>query len=132
MCKDNMSGVNIFSEYDAYVESKSDADFEEQTTTRKKQLLKNTINMMSAVTGIFVIRLSMTEISRLLSDKTDDADPLKVALQNLDSIFSDCSSKLGGDSALQSSLESIQRNIHERQKDFAFMCVSRIRSKASC
>ena len=96
MCKDNMSGVNIFSEYDAYVESKSDADFEEQTTIAK-QLLKNTINMMSAVTGIFVIRLSMTEISRLLSDKTDDADPLKVALQNLDSIFSDCSSKLGGD-----------------------------------
>ena len=69
---------------------------------------------MSATTGIYVIRLSMSEVNRIRSDKTDENDPLKVALKatlrkeegELDKIFKKCVEKLGS-GALSSSLESM-------------------------
>lgn len=91
------------------------ADFNQQTQTRQKQILKNTVIMMSATTGIYVIRLSMSEVNRIRSDKTDKNDPLQVALKEvaleekegeLDKIFKKCVEKLGS-GALSSSLESM-------------------------
>ena len=64
--------------------------YEGQTQNRRLQLLKNTVRMMAAMSGLYVIRLSAPEVIRILGVGTNDADPLKQALTKLDSIFSQC------------------------------------------
>ena len=64
--------------------------FEQQDPKRQMVLIKNTINMMTATSSIFVIRISAAELKRLKSEKTHEHDPLKTTLSNLDSIFATC------------------------------------------
>ena len=47
---------------------------------RQKQLIKNTIQLMTAATGVFVVRLSASDIKRIRSVAHDENDPLKMLL----------------------------------------------------
>ena len=90
--------------------------FEQQDTKRQRQLIKNTINMMTATSSIFVIRISAAELKRLTSEETHEYDPLKTTLANLDSIFSNCkASKVDVDvsSSCDAMLEAYERNKSE-------------------
>ena len=100
--------VDVFASIDDLVRPTLD----EQHPKRRRQLLKNTIGMMSTLSATYVTRLSAAEVTRILSDRTDDQDPLKVGLSNLRSIFSDCE-KNGID--VQDSVKHLL-NLHSEQK----------------
>ena len=59
---------------------------------RQKQLIKNTIQLMTAATGVFVVRLSASDIKRIRSVAHDENDPLKMLLdkKNLNRTFQKC------------------------------------------
>lgn len=59
---------------------------DEQTPARNRQLWKNTVRMVGAMRGLYVVRLSAPEVIRLMSDRTPDEDPLKRALNNLNDL----------------------------------------------
>lgn len=61
--------------------------YEDQAQKRQRQLLKNTIQMMTALSGTFVVRLGIADVTRILSDSTDNNDPLKKALTNMNATF---------------------------------------------
>ena len=82
---------SIFDNIDDFEDGRP--DFDDQDPKRQKQLIKNTIQMMTATTGIYVMRLSAAEVKRIRHEKTDRNDPLKLALTNLDEIFKNCKAK---------------------------------------
>ena len=75
--------------FEAFFEDRS-ANFDDQLPTKKKALLKNAINLLTASTGVFIVRLTASEVLRLQSDSTDDNDPLKVALFDVNETFASC------------------------------------------
>lgn len=81
---------------------------------RQKQLIKNTIQLMTAATGVFVVRLSAPDIKRLQSDAHDPNDPLKALLQenNLNRTFKTCKD---ADIDIASSLKAIVE-MHDADK----------------
>ena len=64
-----------------------------QLEPRKRQLIKNTIQMVAAMTGVYVTRLNVAEIIRIQSDRTHNNDPMKIALDELPTIFKACYNK---------------------------------------
>mmetsp|Transcript_10602 Transcript_10602/g.27205 ORF Transcript_10602/g.27205 Transcript_10602/m.27205 type:complete len:156 (-) Transcript_10602:413-880(-) len=82
---------SIFDNVDEFEDGRP--GFDDQDPKRQKQLIKNVIQMMTATTGVYVMRLSAAELKRLRHDKTNEHDPLKLALTNLDEIFKNCKAK---------------------------------------
>ena len=102
--------MSVFESVDTFESNRP--GFDDQDPSRQKQLIRNTIKMMTSTTGVFVLRLSVAELRRLKSDKTDASDPLKQAITTLDDIFKDCKHQLVDTS---SSLNAIV-DAHDRDK----------------
>ena len=66
---------------------------EEQTENRKIQIYQRSLALMNAASNIFIQRVPASYVKRLI-EHSDKVDPLSVALEDLDSIFSSCKSKL--------------------------------------
>ena len=54
---------SIFDNIDDFEDGRP--DFDDQDPKRQKQLIKNTVQLMSATTGIYVMRLSALEVKRI-------------------------------------------------------------------
>ena len=80
--------MNVFANVDKLVRPAIDA--KTNSATKKRQIMKNTIQMMAAMSGVYITRHTATEMIRILGPSTDENDPLKIALQNLTLIFSAC------------------------------------------
>lgn len=104
--------MDPFRAFDVFLSNRN-ADFDGQSLTRKKTLLKNAIHLLAASTGVFIIRIAASDVIRLRSESTDDDDPLKIALLNANEIFSKC---VDQDIDIQSSIDAMLEEYNKNKK----------------